>query len=58
LGHPQDTASGAFPKIQILTVEGPLNESERAVYPDLACGGLSFKKAQAEEVEGKQQPLR
>jgi len=36
---------------------GLLNGSERAVYPDLARGGLSFKKAQAEEAERKQQPL-
>jgi hypothetical protein len=56
-GFYQSPHSGAFPKIQILTVEGLLNGTERAVYPDLARGGLSFKKAQAEETEGKQQPL-
>jgi hypothetical protein len=34
-----------------------LSGTERAVYPDFARGGFSFKKAQAEEDEGKQQPL-
>ncbi len=39
---------GDFPKIQILTVEGLLNGSEFAHYPDLARGGLTFRKAAPE----------
>ncbi|HWG11316.1 MAG TPA: DNA methyltransferase [Rhodanobacteraceae bacterium] len=34
-----------FPKIQILTIAGLLDGSERARYPDLAQGGHTFKKA-------------
>jgi len=36
---------GDFPKIQILTIEGLLNVTEFAKYPDMAKGGLTFKKA-------------
>lgn len=36
---------GDFPRIQILTIEGLLNGVESAQYPDLAMGGLTFKKA-------------
>lgn len=36
-----------FPKIQILTIEGLLNGTERAAYPDLSAGGHTFKKAKA-----------
>jgi len=39
---------GDFPKIQILTVEGLLDGSEFAHYPDLARGGLTFRKAAPE----------
>lgn len=40
-------ATGAeFPRIQILTIKGLLDGSERARYPDLAQGGHTFKKAQ------------
>lgn len=42
-----ETPSGkSFPKIQILTIEGLLSGHERAVYPDLARGALTFKQAQ------------
>ena len=37
-----------FPKIQILTIAGLLDGSERARYPDLAQGGHTFKKAKRE----------
>jgi hypothetical protein len=41
-----ESPSGAnFPKIQILTIKGLLDETERAKYPDLMQGGLTFKKA-------------
>lgn len=49
------TAGSSFPKIQILTIEGLLNGTERPVYPDLALGGLTFRKATREV---KEQPLR
>lgn len=46
-------ATGAeFPRIQILTIKGLLDGSERARYPDLAQGGHTFKKARRDE--GKQ----
>ena len=46
---------GDFPKIQILTIEGLLNGTEFAKYPDLAMGGLTFKKAMKES-QSKAQP--
>lgn len=56
-GYYESPHSGAFAKIQILTIEGLLNGTERPNYPDLARGGLSFKKAKAEEGGGDQQTL-
>ncbi len=42
--------SGAeFPRIQILTIAGLLDGSERARYPDLAQGGHTFKKAKLDQ---------
>jgi DNA modification methylase len=38
-----------FPRIQILTVAGLLDGTERARYPDLAQGGHTFKKARRDE---------
>ncbi len=38
-----------FPKIQILTIAGLLDGSERARYPDLAQGGHTFKKAKVDQ---------
>ena len=38
-----------FPKIQILTIAGLLDGSERARYPDLARGGHTFKKAKVDQ---------
>lgn len=46
-----------FPRIQILTIEGLMNGTERAVYPDLAQGGYNFKKAQKETDAPNQQTL-
>lgn len=39
---------GAFPKIQILTVEGLLNEHERLNFIDMSYGGQTFKAAKTE----------
>lgn len=36
----------AFPKVQILTIGGLLDGTERARYPDLSGGAATFKKAQ------------
>lgn len=49
-----DSQFGAFPKIQILTIEDLLNGTEGPRYPDMARGGLNFKKAKREK--GKDQP--
>ena len=46
-----------FPRIQIITIEGLMNGTERAVYPDLTQGGYNFKKAQKEKENGQQQKL-
>ncbi|MEI7834749.1 MAG: DNA methyltransferase, partial [bacterium] len=40
------TIDANFPKIQLLTIEGLLNGTEAPRYPDLARGGLTFKRAQ------------
>lgn len=44
-----------FRRIQILTIEGLLNGTERANYPDLAQGGYNFAKAPKETDTGVQQ---
>jgi restriction endonuclease Mrr len=46
-----------YPKLQILTVEGLLNGTERARYPDMALGGLNFKKAAKEKKKANQGEL-
>lgn len=48
-----DSQFGAFPKIQILTIEDLLDGKEGPRYPDMARGGLNFKKAKKEK---KNQP--
>jgi site-specific DNA-methyltransferase (adenine-specific) len=47
-GYYDSPAGASFPKIQILTIEGLLNGTEQANYPDLMRGGLMFKKAKKE----------
>ena len=44
----------AFPRIQLLTIAGLLDGRERPLYPDLAAGGLTFKKAKKEEKKADQ----
>jgi hypothetical protein len=56
-GFYESPHSGAFPKIQILTIEGLLSGAESPKYPDLARGALSFKKAKTEGIEGEQTNL-
>lgn len=48
---------GAFPKIQILTIEGLLSGAESPKYPDLSRGAVSFKKAPKEQAQGNQPKL-
>jgi restriction endonuclease Mrr len=39
----------SFQKLQILTIEGLLVGTERAIFPDFSQGATTFKKAKAEE---------
>jgi hypothetical protein len=55
--YPSPTLSGNFPRLQILTIEGLLESKERPLYPDLAQGGLTFKKAKREDGTVDQKPL-
>lgn len=49
---------GQYPRIQILTVEGLMEGSERPRYPDVARGGeLIFKKAKADDPTVTQEKL-
>jgi site-specific DNA-methyltransferase (adenine-specific) len=52
-----DSQFGAFPKIQILTIEGLLDGSVGPRYPDMARGGLTFKKAKKEKDDKGQMGL-
>lgn len=54
-GFYESPSFGAFPKIQILTIDGLLNGKEQARYPDMSRGGHTFKRAKREEVEKKNQ---
>lgn len=47
-GYYESPVGVNFPKIQILTIEGLLNGSERPRYPDLMQGGLMSRKAKRE----------
>ena len=47
-GYYESPLGANFPKIQILTIKGLLDGTERARYPDLMQGGLMFKKAKKE----------
>lgn len=53
-GYYESTLGKSFPKIQILTIEGLLFGQEKAEYPDLARGGLTFKKVKPAEKEAGQ----
>jgi len=56
-GFYESPAHGAFPKIQVLSIEGLLSGKETPVYPDLSRGGLTFKKAKTETENKKQADL-
>jgi DNA modification methylase len=56
-GFYESPHSGAFPKIQILTIDGLLSGAEGPRYPDFTRGSLSFKKAKMEKPAGEQPDL-
>ena len=56
-GYYESPHMGAFPRIQILTIEDLLSGKEKPKYPDLSRGGLSFKKAKVEEKRSEQKKL-
>ncbi len=56
-GHYQSANFGAFDKVQILTIEGLLNGTEQAHYPDLSRGSTGSRKARVEEADGQQGEL-
>ena len=54
-GYYTSPLTGAkFPKLQVLTIEGLLSGKERANYPRMDAGGLTFKKAIREEPQPEQ----
>ena len=56
-GHYESPHHGAFPRIQILTISGLLDGTERPRWPDLSFGEQNFKKAKSEGKRGKQRGL-
>jgi len=56
-GFYESPSHGAFPKIQILSIEGLLSGKETSLYPDLSRGGLTFKKAKTEGNNASQSDL-
>ncbi len=56
-GFYESPSHGAFPKIQILSIEGLLSGKETPLYPDLSRGGLTFNKAKTETKDMKQSDL-
>ena len=56
-GHWENPSHGSFPKIQILTIEGLLNGTERPNFVDMSYGKQTFKKAKIEKKNQKQGDL-
>jgi len=56
-GYYESPMEKSFQKIQILTISDLLSGAQSPQYPDLARGGLSFKKAKTEAEKGKQPGL-
>jgi hypothetical protein len=46
-----------YSRLQILTIEGLLNDIKRAHYPDLSMGAMTFKKAVKEDQKAEQVKL-
>ncbi len=53
-GYYESSLGTSYPKIQILTIEGLLSGQQKAEYPDLARGGLTFKKSKPAEKDPSQ----
>ncbi len=56
-GYYESPHNGNFPKIQILTVEGLMNGTEKPRYPDYTGGGLTFKQPKKEIYYNEQETL-
>ena len=56
-GHYESPHHGAFPRIQILSIQGLLDGTERPRWPDLSSGEQNFKKAKSEGKRVKQKGL-
>ena len=56
-GYYESPVGASFPRLQILTIANLLNRTELAKYPDLAAGGVTFKKATVEEKNADQKSL-
>ncbi|MHB8173892.1 MAG: DNA methyltransferase, partial [Nitrospirota bacterium] len=56
-GYYESPHNGNFPKIQILTVEGLMNGTEKPRYPDYTGGGLTFKQPKKEVYSSEQEAL-
>lgn len=54
-GYYESPIGKSYPKIQILTIEDLLSGNKSPQYPDLARGGLSFRKSQV-EIDNSNQP--
>ena len=52
-----ESQMGAFPKIQVLTIDDLLSGKTKPNYPDLSRGGLNFKKAKVEKQKAAQNKL-
>jgi DNA modification methylase len=56
-GHYESPLHGPYPKIQILTIEGLLNGTEHARFPDMSLGQQTLKKAKTSVKKQKQEVL-
>jgi len=52
--YDQDKWGTEYPKLQILTIEGLMSQTERPRYPDLTMGRSTFKRAAVEDISGEQ----
>jgi hypothetical protein len=56
-GYYESPLMGAYPRIQILTIADLMSGKAKPNYPDLARGGLNFKKAKVEKQRSAQETL-
>ena len=56
-GYYQSPHFGAFPKLQILTIEGAVGRNRTGAVSRYGQGGLTFKKAERETPTGEQKNL-